>query len=257
MRNALLISRQALCVWLLCLFSTLSLQAQNTISGTVTDGENNETLPGVNVLVKGTTIGTITDVEGKYALSIPADAETLVFSSVGYTAEEVSISNRSTIDMVMIPDIQSLSEVVVVGYGAQEKKDITGAISSVSAQDINEVPVANPAQALQGRAPGVDVVNLGNRPGQGVQVRIRGRRSFIAGNEPLYVLMVFLLVVILMISILTIFCQWRYSKMLLLLLFMVLGELMESFLLQPSEVAKGGLQSPTMVTMVHQMPMEK
>lgn len=157
------------------------------ITGTVKDVSNDEPLPGVNILVKGTSIGTVTDVNGKYTLSVPDDATTLVFSSVGYTAEEVTIGGRTVIDLLMSPDVQSLSEVVVIGYGTQEKKDVTGAISSVSAQDIMEVPVMNAQQALQGRAPGVDVVALGNRPGQDVQVRVRGRRSFVAGNNPLFV----------------------------------------------------------------------
>ena len=157
------------------------------ITGIVKDISNDEPLPGVNVLVKGSAIGTVTDVNGKYVLAVPDDATTLVFSSVGYTAEEVTIGNRTVIDLAMSPDVQSLSEVVVIGYGTQEKKDVTGAMSSVSAQDIMEVPVMNAQQALQGRAPGVDVVAVGNRPGQDVQVRVRGRRSFVAGNDPLFV----------------------------------------------------------------------
>ncbi|WKN42852.1 SusC/RagA family TonB-linked outer membrane protein [Tunicatimonas pelagia] len=188
MRNALPISRQVLGVWLLCLFSSLTLQAQNTISGTVTDGENNETLPGVNVLVKGTTIGTITDVEGKYSISVPDDAETLVFSSVGFTAEEVAISNRSSIDMVMMPDIQSLSEVVVVGYGTQDSRDVTAAIASVSAEDIEKIPVASGVEAIQGQVAGVDILSSGGRPGQAPSIRIRGRRSITASNDPLFVI---------------------------------------------------------------------
>ena len=158
-----------------------------TITGTVTDLSNGETLPGVNIIAKGTSIGTVTDINGKYTLSVPDDATTLVFSSVGYTVEEVEIGNRTVVDLAMSPDVQSLSEVVVIGYGTQEKKDVTGAMSSVSAQDIMEVPVMNAQQALQGRAPGVDVVAVGNRPGQDVQVRVRGRRSFVAGNNPLFV----------------------------------------------------------------------
>ena len=185
MHNFVPIGRWALGVALL--LSTSIAFAQTTISGTVTDDEDGGALPGVNVVVKGTTTGTVTDVEGNYSLSVSNDATTLVFSSVGYAVREVEIGNQSTINVGMEPDVQSLSEVVVIGYGAQEKKDVTGAISSVTSEEIMEVPVANPAQALQGRAAGVDVVSLGNRPGQGVQVRVRGRRSFVAGNDPLYV----------------------------------------------------------------------
>ena len=156
MRNALPKMVKALGVWLICLLTTTSLFAQNTISGTVTDGETNDALPGVNVLVKGTTTGTITDVQGQYNLSVPTDAQTLVFSSVGYTAEEVDINNRSTIDMTMMPDIQSLSEVVVVGYGTQEKLEVTAAIASLDAEEIAKIPVASGVQAMQGQVAGAE-----------------------------------------------------------------------------------------------------
>lgn len=92
------------------------------ITGTVTDASNNETLPGVNVLVKGSAVGTVTDVNGKYRISVPDDATTLVFSSVGYTSEEVEIGTRTVVDLALSPDVQSLSEVVVIGYGTQEKR---------------------------------------------------------------------------------------------------------------------------------------
>ncbi len=162
--------------------------AQTTISGTITDGENSESLPGVNVVVKGTTTGTITDVDGNYNLSVPTNAEVLLFSSVGYTSEEVPINNRSTIDMVMMPDIQSLSEVVVVGYGTQDKRDVTAAIVSVESADIERIPVASSVQAIQGQVAGVDVLSGGGRPGQAPSIRIRGRRSITASNDPLYVI---------------------------------------------------------------------
>ncbi len=188
MRDALLKMVKALGVWLICLLTSTSLFAQNTITGTVTDGENNEPLPGVNVLVKGTTVGTITDIDGKYSLGVPSDAEMLVFSSVGYTAEEVAINNRSTIDMAMLPDIQSLSEVVVVGYGTQEKRDVTAAIASLDAEQIAKIPVASGVQAMQGQVAGVDIMQSGSRPGQAPSIRIRGRRSISASNDPLYVI---------------------------------------------------------------------
>ncbi|MEQ9438570.1 MAG: TonB-dependent receptor [Cyclobacteriaceae bacterium] len=187
MRNFLPCLWKTLGVWLLCLWGSSTLLAQNTITGTVTDGETDETLPGVNVLVKGTTTGTITDVEGKYSLSVPGNAQTLVFSSVGFTNEEVDINGRSTIDMIMVPDIQSLSEVVVVGYGTQEKRDVTAAIGSVSEQEIKELPVGNTIETLQGRVAGVDIRSNGGRPGQGVSINIRGRRSITADNDPLFV----------------------------------------------------------------------
>lgn len=162
--------------------------AQTTISGTITDGENSDALPGVNVVVKGTTTGTITNVDGNYSLSVPAGAEILVFSSVGYTSEEVPINNQSTIDMAMMPDIQSLSEIVVVGYGTQDARDVTAAIVSVSSEDIERIPVASSVQAIQGQVAGVDVLSGGGRPGTAPSIRIRGRRSITASNDPLYVI---------------------------------------------------------------------
>lgn len=177
----------SLTIALSCL-SLLALAQERTIRGTVTDGETSEALPGVNVVVKGTTIGTITDIEGNYTLSVPSDASTLVFSSVGYSADEVAINNRSTIDLNLMPDIQSLSEVVVVGYGTQEKRDVTAAIASLDKEQITKIPVASGVQAMQGQVAGVDVQAQGGRPGQNVTVQIRGRRSISASNEPLYVI---------------------------------------------------------------------
>ncbi|MFP4340475.1 MAG: SusC/RagA family TonB-linked outer membrane protein [Cyclobacteriaceae bacterium] len=172
---------------LFCL-SQFAYAQDRTIRGTVTDGETSEALPGVNVLVKGTTIGTITDVEGKYNLNVPEDAATLLFSSVGYSAEEVQISGRSTVDLTLMPDIQALTEVVVVGYGTQEKRDVTAAIASLDKEQISKIPVASGVQAMQGQVAGVDIQAQGGRPGQNVSVQIRGRRSISASNEPLYVI---------------------------------------------------------------------
>ena len=170
------------------LFALSPTVAQTTLNGTVTDGDSDEELPGVNVVIKGTTIGTVTNVDGKYSLTAPDDATVLVFSSVGYEAEEVEIGNQTTIDIVMLPDIQSLSEVVVVGYGTQDSRDVTAAIASVESRDIERIPVASGVQAIQGQVAGVDVLSGGGRPGQAPSIRIRGRRSITASNDPLYVI---------------------------------------------------------------------
>ena len=165
-----------------------NLYAQNTVSGEVTDAEDGGVLPGVNVVVKGSTVGTVTDIEGNYSLSVPDGETTLVFSSVGYLGQEVAVGNQSTLNVTMNPDIQSLSEVVVVGYGTQEKRDVTAAISSVSAEEIKELPVANSVDALQGRVAGLDIRSGGGRPGQEATIQIRGRRSIEADNDPLFVI---------------------------------------------------------------------
>ena len=167
---------------------TITLYGQErVITGQVTDLASGETLPGVNILVKGTTIGTVTDVDGNYRLTAPDQAETLVFSSVGYTAEEVAINNQSTINLAMAPDILSLSEVVVVGYGTQDKKELTGAIASVNSEAIKDLPVNGIDQALAGQVPGVQVSQSNAAPGGAVNIRVRGTVSINSGSQPLYV----------------------------------------------------------------------
>lgn len=160
---------------------------QASITGQVTDAISQQPLPGVNIIVKGTTSGTTTDADGRYTLSVPGDNAILVFSFIGYGVQELPINGRSVIDVSLDQSVESLEEVVVVGYGSQQKSQVTGAISSVSSREITELPITNARQALQGRVAGVDVVQAGSKPGAGPQIRIRGRRSFNATNDPLYV----------------------------------------------------------------------
>jgi len=166
-------------------FSTI-LMAQKVVTGKVTDEDQNP-LVGVSVQVKGTTIGTLTDTNGNYELSIPADTRILSFSFIGMKATDIDIGNRTTVSVVMSVDVGLLDEVVVVGYGTQKRGNITGSISSVTTEDIQELPVIDVGSALQGRATGVVALSSGNQPGEGVTIRIRGRRSLTATNEPLYV----------------------------------------------------------------------
>ncbi|WPP48019.1 SusC/RagA family TonB-linked outer membrane protein [Catalinimonas niigatensis] len=160
---------------------------QQNISGKVTDGESGEPLPGVNILAKGTTVGTVSDADGNYRLTVSDEVRTLVFSSIGYISEEVAINSQTNIDLALMPDIQSLSEVVVVGYGTQKKSDLTGSVAQVKSEQINAFPTANMLQSLSGRAPGVQVLQTTGAPGAGTSVRIRGTSSIQGGNEPLYV----------------------------------------------------------------------
>ncbi|MCY7350633.1 MAG: TonB-dependent receptor, partial [Cytophagaceae bacterium] len=158
------------------------------VSGQVTD-ELAAPLPGVSVLLKTTTNGTITDNQGRYTLNLPTDGEgTLVFSSVGYLNQEVPVNNKTTLNVRLVADVKSLGEVIVVGYGTQKKRDITGSIASISAAEVKAVPVLNAAQALQGRAAGVQVSQTDASPGGNVRVRIRGGNSIQAGSDPLYVI---------------------------------------------------------------------
>ncbi len=161
---------------------------EQTIGGKVTDGESGEGLPGVNVLAKGTTIGTVTDIDGNYRLTVADNVNTLVFSSVGYETYEEIINNRTTINVSLMTDTQTLSEVVVVGYGTQKRSDLTGAVSSVSEEEIKSMVTTSLEQALQGRAAGVQVTTNSGQPGGGISVRIRGANSINGSNEPLYVI---------------------------------------------------------------------
>ena len=161
--------------------------SQLNITGTVTD-ESGAGLPGVSILVKGTQSGTTTDVSGIYKLTISDDDAILVFSFVGYVTQEVAAGSQSTINITLKPDMKSLEEVVVVGYGTQKRGDITGSVASVSAKDLNGLPTPSLDAALTGKMPGVYVAQTTGTPGGGLSVRVRGTGSIGAGNEPLYVI---------------------------------------------------------------------
>lgn len=168
-------------------FSTGKAVAQRAITGKVTSSEDGSGLPGVNVLVKGTSNGTITDAEGAYSIQV-SEGSTLVFSFIGYTSVEVVVGSQSTIDVVMVSDAQQLNEVVVTGYSEGSKRSITGTINTVSAKAIQDVPMASIDQILQGRSPGVLVLGSSGQPGSAANVTIRGRGSISASTTPLYVL---------------------------------------------------------------------
>lgn len=155
------------------------------VSGKVSDAGGTP-LPGVSVTVKGTAQGAITDVAGKFSVQA-ANGATLVFSYIGYKAQEVKVGSQSSINVTLEEDAAALSEVVVVGYGSQKKSQTTGAISQVTAKQISEMPITSLGQAMQGRVAGVDVSQSGSKPGAAPRILIRGRRSFNAGNDPLYV----------------------------------------------------------------------
>lgn len=156
-----------------------------TVSGTIVD-EKGDALPGANVLVKGTAVGTTTDANGSYTLNISDGNAVLVFSFIGYTSKEVAVNNQSRIDVNLDPDIIALSEVVVTGYGSQSKRDITGSVATIDSKLLLQTPSTNLGQALQGKIAGVTVGNE-NSPGGGVMVRIRGFGT-INDNSPLYVI---------------------------------------------------------------------
>ena len=161
--------------------------AQRAISGKVLSGEDNSPLPGVNVLVKGSTAGTATDATGSYRLNLPAGATVLVFSSIGFLTQEVEVGNRSTIDLTLALDSKTMTEIVIVGYGEQDRRMVTSSIASVSAKELRDMPVASADQLLQGRASGVQIGAQSGTPGGGIFVRVRGTTSITANNDPLYI----------------------------------------------------------------------
>ncbi len=171
----------------LLLGTSWALQAQDlTVSGTVTGGDG-DPIPGANVLLKGTTIGTVTDIDGNYRLSVPEDAEVISYSFIGYGTIEEEVNGRSTINVALADDVSQLSEVVVTGYGTQIKRELTGNIASVSGEEIENIPVPTLEQAMQGRAAGVFIESNSGKLGQGVKVRVRGSSSVTASNQPLYI----------------------------------------------------------------------
>lgn len=162
-------------------------KSAGVITGTVTSQDDGTGLPGTNVLVKGTTLGTVTDGAGKYSIDVPSEEAVLVFSSIGYASQEVSVSGKSVIDVVMVPDVRQLSEVVVVGYGTQKKADVTGAIATFYTDQIKERPLLKVDQALIGQMAGVRVKQTSGIPGRGFSIQVRGTGSIGANTEPLYV----------------------------------------------------------------------
>ncbi|HMM11185.1 MAG TPA: TonB-dependent receptor [Bacteroidales bacterium] len=160
---------------------------RRSLRGTVRSRADRQPLPGVNVYIKGTTIGTATDLDGKYELRIPSDARTIVFSIVGMRTEEVSIGSADVIDVLMVEERLGLEEVIVVGYGTQSRRLVTGSVDVVKEDDIKSIPIRTITGVLQGKASGVYVQQNSGTPGGAMTVRIRGNSSIQAGNQPLYV----------------------------------------------------------------------
>ncbi len=181
-RHALL----ALLVSLLC-WAPARAQ-QHTVSGTVTSAADGTPLPGVNVVLLGTSTGTATDARGDYTLALPSSDGVLVFSFLGYEEQSVEIEGRSEIDVVMDAATQLLDDVVVIGYGEETRRNLASATTSVSAAEIQNIPVAGVDAALQGKTSGVQVLQNSGTPGGGISVRIRGHASVDASNQPLYVI---------------------------------------------------------------------
>jgi TonB-linked SusC/RagA family outer membrane protein len=156
------------------------------IKGTVKDGKLGTPLPGVSILVKGTSNGASTDFDGNYIINAKS-SDVLQFSFVGYKTLQVAVNGKTKIDAILVEESNQLNEIVVVGYGTAKRKDLTGSVASVTAEEINRAPVANVAQALQGKLPGVSVIAQDGRPGADISIRVRGGGSISQSNEPLYI----------------------------------------------------------------------
>lgn len=166
------------------IMSTSAICQQRVVTGIITD-ENSEPMPGINILVKGTTIGSATDSQGKFAIEVPGDESVLVISFIGYQTIETTVGARTSFAFQMNPDVQTLTELVVTGYTTENRRDVTGAVSTVKTEELVAVPSGNIEQQLQGRVPGVTVITNG-QPGTTSVVRIRGFGGF-GGNEPLLI----------------------------------------------------------------------
>lgn len=177
-----------LLLMLVTVFSFTVLQAQEkAVSGTVTDANDGMGIPGVSVVVKGTTVGTTTDIDGKYMLNVDANS-TLVFSFVGYKTQEILVGEQSQINVVLGVETENLSEVVVIGYGQVRKDDATGAVFSVKSDDFNQGSTSSPQDLIVGKVAGVQIVSDGGAPGAASTIRIRGGSSMTASNDPLIVI---------------------------------------------------------------------
>ena len=157
-----------------------------TVTGTVVDA-NKEPIIGASVLEAGTSNGTVTDLDGQFSMEVSSLQASLTVSYVGMKSSTVSLGGKNTLWVLLKEDTEALDEVVVIGYGVQKKRDVTTAISTVSTDDIEKLPITSAAQAMQGKAAGVTVVKPNGQPGTGMVVRVRGTTSMNASNDPLYV----------------------------------------------------------------------
>lgn len=172
----------------LALFLTFNSYSQGTsVTGKVTSADDDFGLPGVNVIVKGTTNGTVTDFDGNYSINVSDANATLVFSYIGFTTQEIPLNGKTVINATMTEDATALDEVVLVGYGTQIKRQVTGSVQTVDVEELADIPVTQVTQKLQGQLAGVQINQTTGKPGEGINVRIRGQLSISGGSDPLYV----------------------------------------------------------------------
>ena len=168
-------------------FAGMAQAQENTVTGKVTDSETGDRLPGVNVLIKGTSSGAVTDINGDFSIVV-LSSDILTISYVGYETAEIAVGSQSVINVALELDLQSLQEVVVVGYGEQRKEDVTGVVTAVNAENFNRGAIVSPDQLVAGKVAGVQITSNTGEPGGQTSIRIRGGTSINASNEPLYVI---------------------------------------------------------------------
>lgn len=184
--NRLLLLRRVYSMFLLSMFCVLAFAQGKQITGVIKDGTG-EPMIGVNVLVKGTTNGTITDFDGKFAISDVKNSDVLTITYVGYVQQSIPVGNQTSFNIILKEDTETLDEVVVIGYGTVKKRDLTGSVASVSNETLTANPVSDVSQALQGKLAGVSVTSQDGRPGAEVSIRVRGGGSITQSNDPLFI----------------------------------------------------------------------
>src|SRR3990170_8016490 len=174
-------------VLLFSFFSQILSAQQKSLTGKIVDEGSRQPLPGVTISVKGTNVTTVSDNLGAFSIAVPSEQSVLEISYVGYVTQEIKVGQQNSINVSIVPSDKQLGEVVVVGYGTQRKRDVTGSVTSLKPEDFNRGVITNPQQLMQGRAAGVTVTASSGKPGGASTIRIRGGTSITAGNDPLYV----------------------------------------------------------------------
>lgn len=179
---------KCLCALILTFFISVSLLAQKTVTGKVLQQQTNEPMQGVTVNVKGTDKNVLTGADGSFSISVPGNQSVLVFSYVGFASQEIGVNRSGPFTINLVAGTSKLDEIVVVGYGATKRRDLTGAIVSVKSEQITARPGPNPIESLQGRVAGLDITRASGQPGSGVNIQLRGTRSFTASGTPLFII---------------------------------------------------------------------
>ncbi|MUP39197.1 SusC/RagA family TonB-linked outer membrane protein [Labilibaculum euxinus] len=182
------VKKMILLLLVLVINSAFAGSQQALVTGKITDLNSGAPLPGVNIIIKGTTKGVSSNFDGTYSIDVSSPKDVLVFSFLGYKAQEISVGNNKNINIKLAESTQQLDEMVVIGYGAMKKRNLTGSITSISSKSLENTPIKDVMSALQGRASGVQVVSNSGAPGDGITVTVRGQSSLNSGNDPLYVI---------------------------------------------------------------------